>query len=258
MIMKIDKPRLRNAFRKLRQVPYDRADPANVPMAPQEILDFLAMLAGLKPVCLVGRGFDDPKWVAGVEALAREMKLHVMRGPQWHAEPELAGLPDWYSEIAGALPVPQEAVYICKLRTVASEVQAVCATGEISMDHEARLLGYPRCCVREHYRGNRKFDEAFTLMLRRVSGGDEEEMKRIVREDVGMSPETEKEMTLLAEATVQRPAPFTSVNMCVPCAGDPGSPAMRVSHQYEALAHAVSLELASEIATYQGVRRGGS
>ena len=56
-------------------------------------------------------------------------------------------------------------------------------------------------------------------MLRRVCGGKEEEMKRIVREDVGMNPETEEEKTLLAEATVLQPAPFTSVNMCVLCAG---------------------------------------
>ncbi len=216
------------------------------------------MLVGLKPVCLVGRGFDDPKWMAGVEAIAREMKLHVMRGAQWDAEPENAGLPDWYSEIAGALSVPQEVVYICKRRPVAGELEAVSATGEITMDQEAGLLGYPLCCVREHYQGQRKFGEAITLMLRRISGGDEEEMKRIVREDDGMSPETEEERTLLAVGAVRRWAPFTSVNMCVSCAGDPGSPAMRVSHQYEVLAHAVSPDLALKIATYQGVRRDGS
>ena len=256
--MKIDKPRLRNALRKLQQVPYDRADSANVAMAPQEMLDFLAMLAGLKPVCLVGRGFDDPKWTAGVEALALGMKLHVMRGAAWDAEPENDGFPDWYSEIAGALSVPQEAVYICKRRPVARELEAVSAAGEIAMDQEAGLLGYPLCCVREHYQGQRKFGEAITLMLRRISGGDEEEMKRIVREDDGMSPETEAERTLLDEATAHRPAPFTNVNMCVSCAGDPGGPAMRMSQQYKALARAVSPDLALEIATSHGVLRGGS
>ena len=61
--MSVNKPRLRSALKKLRQVRFDRSDSANVGMAPQEMLDFPAMLAGLKPVCLVGRGFDDPDWV---------------------------------------------------------------------------------------------------------------------------------------------------------------------------------------------------
>ena len=31
----------------------------------QEILDFLALAAGLKPVLLLGRGIDAPHWIAG-------------------------------------------------------------------------------------------------------------------------------------------------------------------------------------------------
>ena len=104
--MNIDKPRLRNALKKLRQVPLDHTNPANVAMAPQEMLDYLAMLAGLKPVCLVGRGFDDSDWVAGVERLAREMRLQVVNGAKWHAESEHAGLPDWYSDVAPTGPDP--------------------------------------------------------------------------------------------------------------------------------------------------------
>lgn len=221
--MKIDKPRLRNALKKMRRVPFDHTDPINVAMAPQEMLDYLAMLAGLKLVCLVGRGFDDPDWVAGVERLAREMRLQVVNGLEWDAEPEHAGLPDWYSDVAPTDPSPRQVVYICKSQAVAREVRAVCDMGKIAMEDEARLLGYPPCCVRDHYRRNRMFDEALMLMFQRISGGDEEEMKRIVREDVGVSPETEWEKSLLAEATVHRPAPFTSVNMCASCSYGSGN-----------------------------------
>jgi hypothetical protein len=46
----IDRSRLRQALRKLREIPFSRDDLSNVATAPQEMLDFLAMLAGLKPV----------------------------------------------------------------------------------------------------------------------------------------------------------------------------------------------------------------
>lgn len=256
--MSVNKPRFRNALKKLRQVRFDRSDHANVGMAPQEMLDFLAMLAGLKPVCLVGRGFDDPDWVAGVEALARGMNLNVISGPKWHAQPEHKGLPDWYAEVEVPRPAERPVLYICKSRSIAGEVRAVCTSSKISMEQEAHLLGYPPCCVRDHYRRSRMFHEGFTLMLHRTSGGDEDEMRRILREDEQMIAETEQEKTLLGEATVQGSAPFTSLNMCPACSGDPDSPAMRMSRQYEALARVIDPGLVSEISWFQDALRAAS
>ena len=88
MLKSVDKPRLRNALNKLRRIPFDRGDPYNQAIAPQEMLDFLAMISGLKPVVLIGRGFDDPQWVKGVKSIANEMRLHVIQGLKWHAQPE--------------------------------------------------------------------------------------------------------------------------------------------------------------------------
>jgi hypothetical protein len=45
------------------------------------ILDFLAMLAGLKSVYLLGRGMDAPSWVADVSRIATAIGLHVELGP---------------------------------------------------------------------------------------------------------------------------------------------------------------------------------
>ena len=129
--MSVNKPRLRSALKKLRQVRFDRSDSANVGMAPQEMLDFLAMLAGLKPVCLVGRGFDDPDWVAGVEALARGMNLNVISGPKWYAQPEHEGLPDWYAETEVPGPAERPVLYFCKSRPIAGEVRTVCTSSKI-------------------------------------------------------------------------------------------------------------------------------
>ena len=83
-------------------------------------------------------------------------------------------------------------------------------------------------------------------MLRRTAGGDEREMKRIVLEDLGMTPEG-NEVEMFGEATDLRPAPFTSVNMCPKCASGPESPAMKMSKQYEALARAVDSNFAEQL-----------
>ncbi len=95
--MPVHKAQLRNTMKKLRCLPLDRSNTANLAMLSQEMLDFLAMLAGLKHVFLLGRGFDDHEWINGLLGLARQMKLHVIAGPNWHAVPEHAGLPGWYA-----------------------------------------------------------------------------------------------------------------------------------------------------------------
>jgi hypothetical protein len=68
----VDKSVLRSTLKKLRALPLDGTGPANIMMAPQEMLDFLAIRAGIKPVHLLGRGFDDAKWIEGVLAMARK------------------------------------------------------------------------------------------------------------------------------------------------------------------------------------------
>jgi hypothetical protein len=82
----MNRVRLRNALKKLPNIALDRSDDENRMIAPQEMLDFLAMAAGIKPVFLMGRGFADSAWIAGVSALARDMSFHVVRGPEWEAQ----------------------------------------------------------------------------------------------------------------------------------------------------------------------------
>ena len=116
------------------------------------------------------------------------------------------------------------------------------------MDEEARLLGYPPCCVRDHYRRDALMRITFYRMLERASGGDLDEIKRLLREDVQLVAETSEEIDGLAEAREFRPAPFTSFNMCPDCAAQDASPARLLSGRYEALAQAVDRQLAAEIA----------
>lgn len=245
--MAFNKVRLRNTLRKLRQLPLDRSDLANTAIAPQEMLDFLAMLAGFKHVYLLGRGFDDRAWIEGLLALAKQMTLHVLEGPKWYAEPEHAGMPDWYATLGPSAEAQEQVFYICRARGIADEVRRTLESGEITIDQEARLLGYPVCCVRDHYRSTRLMKEAFSLMLHRTAGGDEREMRRIVEEGIQMEAQTIEEISHISEATTLQSAPFTSINMCSACAEDPESPAMEISRNYERLARGIDPEIVQEI-----------
>ena len=91
-----DKSRLRNTLKKLSRLAPGDGDPQ--PTA-QEALDFLAMMAGIKPVMLLGRGYNDPMWIKGVLQIAADSKLHIVEGPYWDASAD-AGAGDWL-EILG-------------------------------------------------------------------------------------------------------------------------------------------------------------
>lgn len=241
----LNKPLLRNALRKLRKIPLTGAHPAYVATAPQEMLDFLAMLVGLKPVYLLGRGLDDPRWVSGVLKIAREMNLHTVRAPYWDAFPCREGHAPSYREEDEV--ASQEAFYITKLPAVARQVIGIRDRGKITMEEESRLLGYPICCVEEHYRRAHAMNEGYALMLRRGGRGDDVEMRRLFAKDVPLSPKTDNERRLIEFATKIRCAPLTSVNMCESCASGENTPAIRLGQAYSGLAIAVDPPLVAEI-----------
>ena len=247
MSKSVDKPRLRNTLKKLRRVPFDRGDPYNQATAPQEMLDFLAMISGLKPVVLIGRGFDDTQWVRGVKRIAEEMSLHVIQGPKWHAEPEFIGLPEWYASTDQKNLSEDPVVYICKSQSISKLVTEICDAESITIEEESFLLGYPHCCVQDHYFKHRMMNQGFILMLNRVANGDKSEMIRLVKEDVGMSPETDEEVKCTTEARRFALAPYTNIIMCRTCEENRDSPARLISKQFKQLAENIDSKLASEI-----------
>ena len=176
MSRSVNKPRLRNALKKMRRIPFERNDPYNLATAHLETLEFLAMVSGLKPVVLIGRGFDDLKWIRGVRRISEEMRLHVHQGPKWEAEPEFNGLPKWYASIEKGNVSKESVLYVCKSPSISRSIIRICNSGDISVEEESSLLGYPLCCVQDHYFRNRMMKKGFRLMLSRVSNGDKSEM----------------------------------------------------------------------------------
>jgi hypothetical protein len=242
---------LRSLLKKLRALPIDRADRHNVMTAPQEILDLLAARAGIKPVCVLGRGFDDAKWIEAAVAIAKKADLHVLEGPMWNAEPVDETLPQWFREHLRAMSPAANAFYICKLSTHAHAVRKSFENQPITMEEEALLLGYPLCCVQAHYERGALLYRTFYTMLDRRAKGDVAEMRRLVREKVKVTPETQDEEADLRRATEFTLAPFTSFHICGACAADASRPAYQVSQKYKGLVFLVDRNFANRVTKKQ-------
>jgi hypothetical protein len=117
------KPALRNTLKKLRVLPLDGANHHNAMMAQQEMLDYLALINGQKPVYLLGRGFDDPRWVAGAVAIAIEAGLQVIEGPPWDAQGLDKTMPAWFREHLDKQNPTAPVFYICRTKAAAEAVQ---------------------------------------------------------------------------------------------------------------------------------------
>ncbi len=206
------------------------------------------MLAGLKPVVMLGRGFDDPHWIEGALRIAAELELHIVEGPYWDAVPAPRGLPEWYAEHTRAAVAGFRAHYVCKARATADEVAALCRTGTPTVEDEARLLGYPPCCVAAHYAHGRAWRIAWLSILERVAGGEEAEMRRLLAAGAPLAPATDDERVRLEAAMAVRTAPFTSVNMCAPCAASTDGPARLMSRRYCDFARTLDRGLARDLA----------
>jgi hypothetical protein len=208
----------------------------------QEILDFLAMASGLKPALLLGRGLDSPEWLASTTALAAEFEFHVVEGPFWDATP-FGKFPDWYRDHALTQLAPFHASYVCTSHETAQEIGTINeAGGRLSMSTEARLLGYPVCCVVAHYDRAVRYHQAIFSILRRLSGGDDARMQALLRGGAALTPKTQAEIAHMAAAFDLQPAPFGSWNQCPHCARNAASPSADLSHKYKALAEATDAE----------------
>lgn len=202
--------RLRSALRKLEAVPFTDGDPYSPAAAPQEMLDFLAMLSGIKPVCLVGHGMDDPVWCSGVIDVAKGMGLRIEEGPFWKRDTP-SFLPEWLVENSEAEDASKTAFYVCRTKKTRDEVAQINKTGgRLPADIEARLLGYPLCCVQAYHSRVMDHERLYRLLLERISGNDEKEMKRLVFDDVSMWPETADEIALATSAHRTHIIPFAA------------------------------------------------
>lgn len=234
-----DKSTLKRALNKLRLIQLADTHHEGGRQHAQEMLDVLALLAGLKPVYLLGRGFEDQGWAAGVAAFAEAEGLIVVDGPYWRGASDLEGFPSWYIAASEREFAGFRARYICRTRAFADEVRAVNAAGRPSTATEAQLLGFPECCVRAHRGRERAYHEYWYSTARRRTSDDEAAILALLAADEALEPATAEDAAKFRIATDFVSAPFTSVNTCDSCAGSAPSPAMRLSARYAELARVI-------------------
>jgi hypothetical protein len=246
-----NKSRLRNTLKKLNAIPSDRTDMREAQAGAQEALDFLSMMAGVKPVMLLGRGYNDPVWIKGVLQVATDAKLHIVEGPFWDASPDAgagAALPDWYLDHTRQAFAEHRAYYICRAKSVADEVVEICESAAIMVADEARLLNYPECCVRSHYDRAADYQRIWLDLLRRKAGGDDAKAAEMLAANEPLAPETDEDMKRLESAMRAIPVPFTSINACEGCInGGPSAPANIKSLESRALADEIDEGLSRSI-----------
>jgi len=236
------------AYRRLAGVAGALGRGLDASVAGQEMLDFLAMLDGLKPVLLVGRGLDDERWIAGVLGVARSLGLAIVEGGYWAARPPPAGLPAWYVGHVAARLAAGRAWGVTASDAVAAELRALASGDGPDLACEARLLGYPECCVAAHYDRADAWHRLTLAVLGRRAGGDATRMRALIEDGAKIAPETVEEKALYAEATGFATLPFTSWNLCASCVTDPAGPSARLAARYRALAEAVDPQLAALLA----------
>jgi hypothetical protein len=206
----------------------------------QDSLDLVAVVAGAKPVALIGCGYPAGSWLDAVADLAIGQGLAVRRGGvPWAIAEEIDTLPDWYRKPmlaswgAADLLTIARADLLQPFKSRAPEMVGAVDGG--------RLLGYPSCCVIDHH-ARRHFYHAFVIELIRSARDGEEEQARFAASELSPPLRDASDGLRLAQALRATPVPFTSLDMCPECTAQwPHSPAGKMSATYQALAEASGL-----------------
>jgi hypothetical protein len=204
--------------------------------AGQDGLDLLAVMATLKPVCVIGRGARDEDWTAALRAIAARAALPAIDAAAWDPEAADGDLPRWYIEATALRRARRPVLYIGCDDAAVRRVAALSAKGRVGVAEEAALLGYPQCCVARHHARTIALERLAAELTERVAKGDAERMSRMIEAGAAPLPSAPADWQRYAEAAALAPAAGTSIAMCDACAADPDRPAQYLSRRYRALA----------------------
>lgn len=235
-------PRLRNTLRKLRASVAEPAAPGDAAAMAQDLLDFLSLQAGLKPVQMLARDQGSAHWNAVLLDAAGRYGFRIVEGPQWRIG-SYDRFPDWLrGHVRDTLSGTRQR-YVCRDRRTEREVSELCAAGAATAEQEARLLNYPRCCVERHHGRSERYFEVFLANLRRHAGNDRA-AAALLADGYTMADLTPDEAEAVRELVATAPAPFTSFQACEDClAAGSASPAQLKAREGLELARAVDARL---------------
>ena len=201
----------------------------------QDGLDLLAVAAGLKRVCVIGRGARNQAWVAALRTVADHARLPMIEAAAWDPEPTDGQLPQWYLAATAQRRANRNALYIVCDEPTARNVGELATKGRVGAAEEAALLGYPPCCVAEQHARTLALEDLVAEMTERVAQSDAGRMMRMIEAGAAPLPVTRQDWDRYSAATAITPAAGTSVNMCSACAANDDSPAHALSRRYRTL-----------------------
>ena len=201
----------------------------------QDGLDLIAVLDGLKPICVAGRGVTNEAWSAALRIVALRGGLTALDDAAWDAEDSAGSLSPWYIAASERRRRRRPLFYLGRDAAVRTAA-ALSARGRIAPAEEAEVLGYPPCCVAAHHRRMLALEHLAAELAARSAGGDERRMARMIETGAAPLPQTSEDWRRYRLATDCQFAPFTSVAMCDACSASDASPAHSLSRRYRALA----------------------
>jgi hypothetical protein len=192
----------------------------------QDVLDALAVAAGLKPAAVVATP------AIGRHAMAFGLRSIPCR--PWASAAALAGVPAWYGQAAASVRRATPLVAVAK----GAGVLAPLAAGREVLDEaeEAGLLGYPSCCVAAHAGWRGALDRLLARLALEAAGGSETRAARLVGAGWVPAPRVEADEAALSRLAGGECLAFTSILPCPACAEDPASPARAIARAMEGLA----------------------
>src|ERR1700687_838532 len=160
---------IRRIVRALLKVPIDRREPHAKVVSAQDALEFAAMLLGIKPVFLLGRGFDDQAWISAMRQTALDLGVGFAEDVYWNVDDSKIDMPAWFRDLR---ITRERAPYVSAASGALSEIRQISARGWVTPVEEARLLGYPKCCVEDYHHRALVTDETFFRAVMRIARGE--------------------------------------------------------------------------------------
>lgn len=208
----------------------------------QEALDLLAVAEGLKPLAVLCHPSTNRAWARALVPLLNNAPVESMFASYWVAEGEFDDCPKWYTKSVREHRQDQRLRVAYRPRSHSIISFTLAMRHDIPIIAEAKLLGYPLCCVRAHSVRTRLVHQITSTIIARTAGPDPVRMQQIVKSEIRVTPRCDEERRRLSSAASYVAAPYTSINMCGDCQADPSAPARRLSERYAELARETGLE----------------
>jgi uncharacterized protein YchJ len=239
---------LRSLFDELRSIRFGETEKPSRAENLTDILEIVAVFAGLKPSHLSGHGFRSESLMLTLEQIAPRYGLLTMRTSK--CKHFRRRRPNYESAIVRWQDQTDErkasrdgdVLWIYKNPSLTDEILSVVA-GHASV---SRVLGYPDCCVTHHLENAIRVGESYVAALCKAhSAPTAEEVIRLMEADVSVEVAS-AEIDMTNEESNLR-FPYVQFYVCRRCLTKPDSPAVRINKQMRDLAFLLSKEFAQDV-----------